>query len=142
MTYEEFFNEIKNKFIGTDVSGIKDHLAYQFQIEDEQAGGIFYVEVKEGELFVEPYEYYDRDAIFTASPETFAKIADGKMDPVLAFTTKKLKVEGSIDKALRLKEIIALKQKQMKQEAPKDAKQDVKKNEKKSVGIRNKKRKK
>lgn len=136
MTYEEFFNEIKNKFMGADVSSIKEHLAFQFQIEDAEAGGIFYVEVKEGELFVEPYEYYDRDAIFTASPETFTKIAEGKMDPVWAFTTKKLKVEGSIEKALRLKEIIELKQKQVQQEVKKTVKRD----EKKSVGIRNKKR--
>ena len=30
----------------------------------------------------------------------------GKIDPILAFTTGKLKVEGNIDKALRLKQII------------------------------------
>ena len=38
------------------------------------------------------------------------------MDPVWAFTTQKLKVEGNIDKALRLKEIIAAKQKEMKKD--------------------------
>ena len=37
------------------------------------------------------------------------KIADGEMDPVAAFLEKKLRVEGNIDKALRLKEIIELK---------------------------------
>ena len=36
------------------------------------------------------------------------------MDPIWAFTMQKLKVEGNIDKALRLKEIIDLKQKQTK----------------------------
>ena len=36
------------------------------------------------------------------------------MDPVWAFTTQKLKVEGNIDKALRLKEIIEAKQREMK----------------------------
>ena len=41
-------------------------------------------------------------------------IADGKLDPVLAFTEQKLKVEGDIDKALKLKEIIELKQKELK----------------------------
>ena len=116
MNYAEFFYEIKNKFMGADVSDIKDHLAFQFNIEDEEAGGIFYVEVKEGVLSVEPYEYYDRDAMFTADPDTFLKIAEGKLDPVLAFTIQKLKVEGNIDKALRLKDIIEIKQKQMKQE--------------------------
>lgn len=114
MTYADFFSEIKGKFMGADVSDIKEHLAYQFNIEDEEAGGIFYVEVKDGELFVEPYEYYDRDAMFIASPETFMKIAEGKMDPVMAFTMQKLRVEGNIEKALRLKDLIELKQKQMK----------------------------
>lgn len=123
MTYADYFYEMKNKFMGTDVSDIKEHLAYQFDIEDEEAGGIFYVEVKNGELFVEPYEFYDRDAKFIASAETLMAIAEGKMDPVWAFTTQKLRVEGNIDKALRLKEIIELKQKQLKmaQKTGKDA---------------------
>ena len=88
-----------------DVSEINEHLAYQFNIVGE-AEGIFYAEVKEGKLYVEPYEFFDRDAIFIASADTLMKIAEGKLDPVFAFTTQKLKVEGSIEKALRLKEII------------------------------------
>ena len=108
MTYEEFFAEVKEQFQKADVSHVTEHLAYQFNITGE-AEGIFYVEVKDGELFVEPYEYYDRDAAFIASTDTLMKIAEGKLDPVLAFTMHKLKVEGSIDKALKLKEIIASK---------------------------------
>ncbi len=109
MTYADLFYEIKGKFMGADVSDIHEHLAFQFNIADEEAGGAFYVEVKDGELFVEPYEYYDRDAMFTCAPDVLIKIADGKMDPVAAFTEKKLQVEGNIDKALRLKEIIEMK---------------------------------
>lgn len=105
MTYADFFAQIKGKFMEADVSSITDHLAYQFNIEGE-AGGIFYVEVKDGKLSVEPYEYFDRDAMFTAKAETFMKIASGKLDPVLAVTLQKLKVEGNIEKALRLKEMI------------------------------------
>ena len=93
-----------------DVSDIHEHLAYQFNIKGE-AGGIFYVEVKDGVLHVEPYEYYDRDAMFTAKAETFLKIASGKLDPVAAVTLQKLKVEGNIDKALKLKELIQSKKK-------------------------------
>lgn len=55
---------------------------------------------------MEPYEYFDRDVIFTCSAETLLKIAKGKTDPVLAFTLGKLKVDGDIDKALVLKEFI------------------------------------
>ena len=88
-----------------DVSDIHEHLAYQFNITGE-AEGIFYAEVKEGQLYVEPYEYFDRDAMFTCTAETLFKLAEGKTDPVLAFTIGKLKVEGNIDKALRLKDLI------------------------------------
>lgn len=108
MTYAEFFTKVKELFMEADVSDITEHLAYQFNITGE-AEGIFYVEVKDGKLHVEPYEYYDRDATFIASADTFMKIAKGKLDPVLAFTLHKLKVEGNIDKALKLKSFIGRK---------------------------------
>lgn len=105
MTYAAMFAKVKGIFMQADVSDIRDHLAFQFNVTGE-AEGIFYAEVKDGKLTVEPYEYYDRDAIFVSSAETLFKIAEGKTDPVLAFSIGKLKVEGNIDKALRLKEII------------------------------------
>lgn len=81
MTYADMFSKVKGLFMESDVSDISEHLAFQFNITGE-AEGIFYAEVKDGVL------------------------ADGKIDPILAFTTGKLKVEGNIDKALRLKQII------------------------------------
>lgn len=105
MKYADMFAKVKGLFMQADVSDITEHLAYQFDITGE-AEGIFYVEVKEGKLYVEPYEYFDRDAIFTCTAETLWKLANGSVDPVLMFTTGKLKVEGNIDKALRLKELV------------------------------------
>lgn len=105
MTYAEYFSKVKSEFMGADVSDITEHLAYQFNITGE-ASGIFYVEVKEGKLYVEPYEYYDRDVIFTATADTFEAVVSGKLDPVMAFTLQKLKVEGNFDKALKLNELI------------------------------------
>ena len=135
MTYADFFYEVKGKFMGADVSAIHEHLAYQFNIEDEEAGGAFYVEVKDGVLYVEPYEYYDRDAMFISTPEVFRKIADGEMDPVWAFTTQKLRVEGNIDKALKLNDIIQRKKKELKKEAKemKKAEKEAKKAEKEAA---------
>ena len=110
MKYADFFADIKSRFMEADVSDIHEHLAYQFNITGE-AAGIFYVEVKDGKLYVEPYEYYDRDAMFTGSAETFMKIAARKLDPVAEVGLMKLKVEGNIDKALRFKELIDSKRK-------------------------------
>ena len=84
MTYADMFSKVKGMLMEADVSDIHEHLAYH----------------------VEPYEYFDRDAMFTCTAETLFKIADGKTDPILAVTLGKLKVEGNIDKALRLKDLI------------------------------------
>lgn len=105
MTFQEYFLKVKESFGGKDVSHIGEKLAFEFHITGEEQG-TFYVEVKDGKLNIEPYDYYDRDASFTASAKVFNDIMTGKTDPIMAFTLKKLKVEGDLGKALKLKDII------------------------------------
>ncbi len=105
MTYSEYFSSVKTKFMGADVSNIHEHISYQFNVVGESAGA-FYVEIKDGQLFIEPYEYYDRDVLFTATADVFNDIMDGKLDPIFAFTVQKLKVEGNFDKALKINDLI------------------------------------
>ncbi len=105
MTYEQLFRTIKEMFMKADVSNVSEHLAFQFNITGEGEGA-FYAEVKDGVLYVEPYEYYDRDAIFICSADTLLKLASGKLDPIFAFTVGKLKVEGSLEKAMMLQKLI------------------------------------
>lgn len=106
MTYDEVFTKFKDMFKDADVSKVKEHLAYQFNITGEGAGA-FYAEVKDGKLSIEPYEYFDRDALFICSADNLFKIISGELDPVKAFTFGKLKVEGNIDKALKIKELMS-----------------------------------
>ena len=105
MTFEDMFAQVKGLLAQADASGIGERLAYQFNITGE-AQGTFYLEVKDGALRVEPYDYHDRDALFTCATETLFKIASGQTDPVAAVFLGKLKVEGSIDKALKLKSLL------------------------------------
>ncbi|MDO5351191.1 MAG: SCP2 sterol-binding domain-containing protein [Lachnospiraceae bacterium] len=105
MTYEEVFQQAKDIFMKADVSSIQEHLAFQFNIIGEGEGA-FYAEVNNGVLSVEPYEYYDRDAIFTCTADTLFKLAAKKLDPILAFTIGKLKVEGSFEKAMLLQKFL------------------------------------
>lgn len=102
MTYAEMFAQVKELLKKADASSIQEHLTYQFNVTGDAAGA-FYLEVKDGHVNVEPYEYYDRDVLFTCSADTLFKIASGKTDPVPAVMLGKLKVEGNIDKALKLK---------------------------------------
>lgn len=104
MTYEEIFSKSKELILANDASGIGEHLAVEADIVGEGAGA-FYIELKDGNLFVEPYEYYDRDCKLIVSGDDFIKICGGSLDAVKAFTNGSLKIEGDIDKALKLSEI-------------------------------------
>ena len=108
MTYEELVKQVNNIAESTDAGKVQEHVAFQFNIEGEAAGA-FYLEIKAGKASVEPYEYYDRDVLITCKAETLLKIVEGKLDPVLAFTVKKIKVEGDLGKALLLKEVVGKK---------------------------------
>ena len=99
------FEKVKAMLSDADVSGVGEHLAFQFNVTGEAAGA-FYVEVKDGALHVEPYTYNGYDAAFTLSAETLFKITARKLDPILAVTLGKLKVEGNITKALQIKDFL------------------------------------
>ncbi len=88
----------------TDVSGV-NFLAVQVNLTGEN-GGVFYIEIKDGRVNVEPYNYNDRSCAINISPENFAKLIAGKLDPVMAFTTGKLKVEGDVGKALEFSKLV------------------------------------
>lgn len=106
MTYEEIVKEAKASLCGKDAKEIDGHLAVQIDVIGEGEGA-FYVEVKDGEVFVEPYEYYDRDCKLIATADVFTKLISGKLDAVLAYTTGKLRVEAGMYKRDMVTEIAA-----------------------------------
>ena len=105
MTFQEYFQQVKDRFMGADVSNVADPTRIQINITGE-AAGTFYVEIKGGKLAIEPYDYHDRDVELTISDENFWKIDNKKLDPVPAFTFGKLKAQGDLGKALELKKLI------------------------------------
>lgn len=105
MTYQEIVQSVKDICKDASLKDYKKHLAVEVQITGE-GEGVFYIEAKDGSVNVEPYDYHDRDVRLIASAENFIKISKGELDPVKAFMTGKLKVDGSIDKALEFKKIV------------------------------------
>ncbi len=105
MTFEEIFSAVQNTLNGADASKIKERVVYQFTITGEGEGK-FYGEIENGNINLQPYDYIDCDAELIASGDTLIKILNGKTDPVVAFTLGKLKVHKSVDKALKLKDIV------------------------------------
>ena len=104
MTYEELVKLAKDTYEKADASAVKEHVAIQFNVTGE-AEGAFYLEVKDGQVAVEPYEYYDRDVIVTADDAVLKDIADGKLGLEKAYLTGKIKAEGNLGKALLLKDV-------------------------------------
>lgn len=105
MTYESVVQTARKKLYNADVSSVQGTLAFQINLIGK-VEGIFYIEIKDGEVHVEPYEYYDRNAILTINATNFIKLINGKLDPVIAFTTGKLKVDGDINAALEIVKFI------------------------------------
>jgi len=103
MTFDELLTKVRKLASGADAN--RDFLAVQINITGNNPG-VFYVEVKDGRINVEPYEYIDRNCAITINMTNFNKLIDGKLDPVLAFTTGKLKVEGDVGKALEFSKLL------------------------------------
>ncbi|MEE1219481.1 MAG: SCP2 sterol-binding domain-containing protein [Ruminococcus sp.] len=105
MDFFQIFNEVKETFMKSDVSDYNGHLALQVNMTGEGEGK-FYAELNNGVLNVEPYEYFDRDVLFTIDSKDFLKLIHGNLDPIFAFTVGKLKVDGDLGKALEIQRLI------------------------------------
>lgn len=105
MTFMEIVEKAKKEFGSADVSNYEGHLALQINITGE-GEGVFYAEISDGNLYIEPYDYKDNDAVLTAEGKDILDIFNGKLDPVKAFENGKLTVTGDISKALSIQPVI------------------------------------
>ncbi len=91
MTYFETVELVKSKI--NNKPEIEGHFAAQINIEGE-GEGIFYVEVKEDQVFVEPYDYVDRDVLVVTTAKEFISFIEGE--------EVTLKAEGADEKVALL----------------------------------------
>ncbi len=78
MTFEKKFQSLKTAFVKADVKKFDSaFFAIQFTMTDEDCGGTFYIEYKEGNYSVEPYNYYDNTATVLAPASSIAKLSKG-----------------------------------------------------------------
>ena len=104
MTYEEIVGKALIVYAKADAKEITGHLAIQFNVRGEGEGA-FYLEVSEGKVAIQPYEYYDRNAIITVASDVLIDMLDGKLGIDEAYNDNKLQVEGDLGAALLLKKI-------------------------------------
>lgn len=105
MTFEQAFLKIKQKFDNTDTKDIAD-FAIQITFTDEDCGGTFYAELKNGTLAVEPYDYKDNNAVLNISKSALLAFLGGRASLEKVINSGDAVVYGDASKIADLKATI------------------------------------
>ena len=96
MTYEELVTKVKDATKNARVSKTVGHVAFQFNVRGEGEGA-FYLEICDGRITVEPYEYFDRDVIIETTADVLIQMLEGGLLPRIAFANDQLNAYGNVD---------------------------------------------
>jgi putative sterol carrier protein len=103
MTSEELFASLPGRFRSERAGDLR--AVYSFELDGDD-GGEYTVRVADGALTVEPGSDPAADVTVRAKGADWLEIVEGRMDPQLAYLTKKLRVTGNLQLALRLREVV------------------------------------
>ena len=132
MTYEELVEKVSKNYNDADANSVNEHVAVQFNVYGEGEGA-FYVELNGGKVYVQPYEYYDRDAIVSATADAVVDVTAGKSTFQEAVESGVFNVQGNLGKFLFLDEVVIKKAAETATASKKEATVDETKEEKKAV---------
>jgi putative sterol carrier protein len=102
VTAREFFDDLPGRPDPERLRGV--HHSYYFDVAGE---GRWLVTVDDGKVTVEENpESPTADVSFALSGETFDKLAEKKLNPMIAYMTGKLKVSGDVKVAMELQNLL------------------------------------
>ena len=78
MNYEEVVKKVKANLKKADAGKIGENIAVQYDVTGEGEGAL-YMEIKDGKIVVEPFEYIDHDIKVTASADDVLALTSGKI---------------------------------------------------------------
>lgn len=107
MTCSEIVEKGKEMCSKIDLGDYKKHFIVEVALKGEDSG-VFYIETDEGKVNIEPGENKSRQLRLTATYDDFVAVAKKELDPKKALLTGRLKLSGSIDKALEFKKLLGL----------------------------------
>lgn len=96
MTYDELVTKVREETKNARVSKAVGHVAFQFNVRGEGEGA-FYIEIDDGRIMVEPYEYYDRDVLIETTAEVIIQMLEGGLLPRIAYANDQLNAYGNLD---------------------------------------------
>ena len=95
----DFFEALPDRASGPGVGEITS--SYRFDVD---GAGTWVVDVVDGRVRVQEGEQ-DADVTIRTSEETFLAVANGDQNPMTAYMTGKLKVQGDLQAALKLQKL-------------------------------------
>lgn len=124
MTFIEKFEQIKKKFGKLDTSKLTENFAIQVNLVDEDCGGAFFVANFDGDVAIEPYDYYDNTAMVNVKAKDLIDAIGGKLDVVGALMNGTIEVFGNVD---HFNQMLTLKKPAVKRATKKAAEETEKK---------------
>lgn len=101
MTFFEMFDAAKAGLANADVSGLNGHIAIQIEVTEDGCG-IFYAEITDGVLNVQPYDYHDNTAAVTLPLNTLFALLRRELVLTQAVAQEKAFVTGCMESAAKL----------------------------------------
>ena len=101
MTFFEMFDAAKAGLKNADVSGLNGHIAIQIEVTEDGCG-IFYAEITDGVLNVQPYDYRDNTVAVTLPHSTLFALLRRETTLPEAVAQEKAFVQGCMESAAQL----------------------------------------
>ena len=101
MTFFEMFDAAKAGLPNANVSGLNGHVAIQIEVTEDGCG-IFYAEITDGVLNVQPYDYRDNTAAVTLPHSTLFALLRRETTLPEAVAQEKAFVQGCMESAAKL----------------------------------------
>ena len=101
MTFFEMFDAAKAGLANANVSGLNGHIAIQIEVTEDGCG-IFYVEITDGVLNVQPYDYRDNTVAVTLPHSTLFALLRRETTLPEAVAQEKAFVQGCMESAAQL----------------------------------------
>lgn len=104
MTFMELVLKIRDLYEDADAREVFEHIAIEIHVTGE-AAGVFYIEVAERHVCVEPYDYHDKDIVVCVDTEMMLKLLNREIDFYQAVGRGLIEIHGNRDKYLLLQKI-------------------------------------
>lgn len=103
--FDELITVVRDLLKNGDFSNVNEHVAIHVNVTD-LGQRPFYIEIDKGQVKVEPFGYYDYDAVLNADSEIILEMLNHKKDLRIELQTGRVGAYGNLYKLAQLRDAI------------------------------------